>query len=84
ESKLKNEVGESFQLLREDCTKGDNISKSLIGYYAQKYGVNNAWRYELSDGARIIYALISEPDGIVVYLLEGFKTHAQYEKRFGY
>ncbi|MGI0061400.1 MAG: hypothetical protein ACREBA_02990 [Nitrosotalea sp.] len=84
EGSLKNEVRESFQLLHEDCTRGDNIQKALIGYYTKKYGVNNAWRYELSDGARMIYALVSEPNGIAVYLLEGFKTHAEYEKRFGY
>ncbi len=84
EGKAKKEVIEAFSLLREDCTRGDSIPKSLISYYIQHYGVNNAWRYELSGGARMIYTIVLESDGFVVYLLEGFVTHDEYEKRFGY
>ncbi|MGI0088398.1 MAG: hypothetical protein ACREBI_10665 [Nitrosotalea sp.] len=84
EGKTKNEVIEAFSLLKEDCTRGDNIPKSLISYYIQHYGVNNAWRYELSGGARMIYAIVLESNGLAVYLLEGFVTHDEYEKRFGY
>ena len=58
--------------------------KPLIGCYTQKYGVNNAWRYDLSDGGRMVYAIVPESNGLVVYILEGFKTHVEYEKRFGY
>lgn len=83
-SRLKKDMSESFPLLLEDCTKGDNIAKPLIGYYTQKYGVNNAWRYDLSDGGRMVYAIVPESNDLVVYILEGFKTHVEYEKRFGY
>ena len=82
--KLKQEIIESFSLLKEDCTRGDNIPKNLIQYYLQKYDVNNVWRYELSDGARMVYTILTDSNGLIVYLLEGFRTHDEYDKRFCY
>lgn len=85
DNRLKKELNASFGLLREDCTRGDNIPKNLIpGFYVQKYGINNLWRYELNDGARMVYTIRPEDSGLVVYILEAFPTHREYDKRFGY
>src|SRR5579872_6568438 len=83
--RLKTELKDSFVLLRADCTCGDSIPKNLIpDFYIQKYGINNLWRYELSNGRRMVYTIRPEDSGLVVYVMEYFPTHGEYDKRFGY
>lgn len=82
---FKQELKEAIKTLKENCTCGDKIEHAKWpGYYIEKYGINNLWRYELQEGKRLTYTIISSADGLVVSILEAFFTHDDYDKRFGY
>lgn len=81
---LKKEIRDAFQLLKNDCSVGDKIKHNLWPQtYVQRYQITNLWRYRLNSGWRLLYHIVGEPDGFVVYILEAL-PHDEYEKRFHY
>ena len=51
--------------------------------YTRKYCINNLWKYNLSDGWRLIYTIRGDAVEIVAVVLE-WMSHKEYAKRFGY
>lgn len=81
---LKKEIRDAFALLKENCTVGDKIKHDLWPEkYVKEYRITNLWRYRLSSGWRLMYHIVGEPDGLIVYILEAL-SHSEYEKRFDY
>jgi len=82
--KLQNEINDAKKLLKEDCCIGNKIQKNLWPKkYIQKYDIKNLWRYELQQGYRLIYTIISDGNNISSILLDLF-NHTDYEKLFKY
>jgi hypothetical protein len=81
---LKKEIKTAFALLKNDCIIGDKIKHNLWPQiYTQKFQITNLWRYRLNSGWRLLYHIVGEPDGFIVYILEAL-PHDEYEKRFHY
>jgi hypothetical protein len=57
--------------------------RSILGYYVQKYGVNNLYKLNLDSRMRLVYALVAEQTGVAVVVLDVL-NHKEYEERFGY
>jgi len=70
--------------LKENPFAGDQVKKSQIpSCYAEKYGVTNIWRIELSNYWRLIYTIQSGEIEIIDFVLD-IIDHDEYNKRFGY
>ena len=82
---LKKQIKKAMVALKENAFAGIRIPKRLFPKeYIVKYNITNLWKYDLPDGWRLMYTLVS-PDKveIVSVILEWF-NHPDYEKRFGY
>lgn len=81
---LKREISKTLDLLKIDCTIGDKIQHKLWPKnYIKKYGITNLWRYRLDSNWRLLYHIVGESDGLIVYVIE-ILPHSEYEQRFGY
>ncbi len=70
--------------LKENPFVGDQVKKGQIPHcYAEKYGVTNLWRIELSNYWRLIYTIQSEEVEIIDFVLD-IIDHKEYDKKFGY
>lgn len=86
-----NQERELFKLIKqalvnieENAFCGIQIPKRLIPKeYAQKYGIENAWKYDLPRGWRLIYSIAREEVIVISLILEWF-DHKEYERRFNY
>ncbi|MFQ6054017.1 MAG: hypothetical protein ACE5OO_07320 [Candidatus Bathyarchaeia archaeon] len=69
----------------ENMYAGDLIPKKRIpGYYVERYGVNNLYRYRLPEGHRAFYTIFNrEGIGVCPTILD-LLDHSEYERRFGY
>ncbi len=82
---LKKHIKRAIEELKENAFAGIRIPKRLFPReYIVKYNVTNLWKYDLPDGWRLVYTIIS-PDKveIISVILEWF-NHKDYERRFGY
>ena len=76
---------EMSRVLKENRLAGDCIEKNKIPrYYKDLYGVNNLYRYQLSGEMRACYTLQKIEAGICAVILEFFRDHKEYDRRFGY
>lgn len=64
---------------------GEQVPKSQIPRkYKRKFGVNNLYRYRLSEGYRCIYTLENFPKiGVCPFILD-LVDHDEYDEIFGY
>ena len=63
---------------------GIQIPKKLIPKeYIQKFGIKNAWKYNLPNAWRLIYSLENERLYVLSIVLE-WMDHKNYERRFHY
>ncbi len=84
ESKRYKEITGSFDLLKEDVSRGNRIPKDRWPKcYIKAYDTNNLYRYSLTDGWRMIYCIYSRGGNIVCNILESF-DHKGYDRRFDY
>lgn len=52
--------------------------------YIKKYCINNLWKYDLSNGWRLLYTVTAENEvELISAILEWF-NHKDYEKRMKY
>jgi len=85
EEDLKKYMLRAIEDIKENAFCGIRIPKRLFPIdYIKRYNVTNLWKYDLPDGWRLIYTVIS-PDKveIVSVILEWF-NHKNYERRFNY
>ena len=81
---LKNQLDEAMDLLKKDPTIGNRITANLWPKkYVRKYGVNNLFRYRVGSNWRVIYTVLSKPDGLVCVILDAL-DHKNYDLLFGY
>ncbi len=77
-------INQALDNIEKNAFSGIQIPKKLIPkVYAQNYGVNNIWKYDLPKGWRLIYSIVREEVIVVSLVLEWF-DHKEYERRFNY
>ena len=83
---LKSRVRNIVELLKSNAFLGEQIPRRLWPGTSPLYrDLNNLYRIRVTDQARMIYTLIARGDDeMVVRILEFFRTHSEYDKRFGY
>ena len=71
--------------LQENAFCGIQLSKDLIPKeYIQKYAINNLWKYNLPNGWRLIYSVISPNKIELISAILDWCDHKNYERRFHY
>lgn len=91
---LKNSSGEEKQLyawlarafkdIEQNAFCGLQIPKKLLPEeYAQKFNIDNLWKYNLPNAWRLIYAVKGNGIIVISVILEWF-DHKNYERRFNY
>ncbi len=84
ETKLYEKLVRAFNDIQENAFCGIQIPKRLIPkVYLQKYGVHNAWKYNLPDAWRLIYS-IENTEIVVVSIVLEWMDHKEYERKFNY
>jgi len=84
EKELYSQINSAFDYLFENPLSGKKIErKKWPKEYIKKYEITNLWKYNLSDGWRLIYTIQNQDIQIVTIVLEWF-SHKDYERRFGY
>ena len=85
ENKYRRWVEEMEATLKENMFAGEPIRKKLIPhYYAERYGVNNLFRYAHPEGYRSCYTLINVDNVGVCLLVLDLLSHREYDRIFGY
>jgi hypothetical protein len=72
-------------VLKENMFAGESVSKKQIPiHYAERYGVNNLFRYAHPEGYRSCYTFFCEEGiGVCPHILD-LSSHEEYDKIFGY
>lgn len=81
---FKIELREARDLLKQDCRRGEKISHNIWPDSYKQMGLTNLWRFRLTSGGRMTYTILSDENGFIVSIIEAFRTHREYERRFGY
>jgi Txe/YoeB family toxin of Txe-Axe toxin-antitoxin module len=82
---LKKQIKIAIENLKENAFTGIRIPKRLFPKeYIVKYEITNLWKYDLPDGWRLIYTLVSPSKIEVVSIILEWLNHPNYERRFGY
>lgn len=82
---LKKHINRAIDEIKNNAFCAIPLPKRLIPKdYIQKFGVTNLWKYDLPNGWRLVYSIMS-PDKIEILaiILEWF-NHPEYERRFHY
>ena len=82
---LKKALNRSIQNLKVNIFCGENIPKRLIPIiYIQKYQIDNLYHYNLPNGCRIVYTIITLENKECLAVIIEYFSHPEYEKRFHY
>ena len=77
-------INRAMDDLKENSLAGTHIPRRVWPKeYAQKYRINNLWKYDLPNGWRLIYTIKGSEVKIISVILEWF-SHKKYEKKFKY
>lgn len=81
---LKKQIDTAMDLLKSKPDAGNSIERNRWpSKYIHEHDITNLFRYQLPDGYRLIYTIMSQGNEIICVLLEVF-NHKEYEQRFGY
>ena len=84
DKKLKKRLDGVLSVLKEHPDAGDLVERSLWPDEYKKLGLDNLFRMEVGKSQRITYAIRIEGNNLHVDIIEFFRTHKEYEKRFHY
>jgi hypothetical protein len=81
---LKKKIDSVLNALKEHPDSGDLVVQALWPDEYEKLALENLFRIEVGRGQRITYTIRIEGSNLDVDVLEFFRTHKEYEKRFHY
>lgn len=82
DTRLKKEIEEALNTLKNDAFFGRNVKKKLIPKeFKQKYQVENLWIYNLRKDWRLIYTITSSEVEVLAIVLD-WMDHKDYERIF--
>jgi Txe/YoeB family toxin of Txe-Axe toxin-antitoxin module len=82
---LKRHINKAIDEIKNNAFCAIPLPKRLIPKdYIQKFGITNLWKYDLPNGWRLVYSIMT-PDKveILAIILEWF-NHPEYERKFHY
>jgi hypothetical protein len=78
------EIDFAIDQLQNNVRSGIPIPKHLIPRpYVKKYHIDNLWKYDLPDGWRLLYYVITEQDTTIAVIID-WMSHKEYERLFNY
>lgn len=84
DSRLKKEIDQANELLKDKADIGDKIEKKKIPKeYIRDFAIDNLFRYKLRDGYRLLYTILSDGKVKTCSVID-IVDHTAYEKLFGY
>lgn len=82
---LKKQIKRAIENLKENAFAGIRIPKRLFPKeYVVKYNVTNLWKYDLPDGWRLMYTIVSPNKVEILSVILEWLSHPDYERRFNY
>lgn len=82
---LKKFLKRAIKDIQKNAFCGVRIPKQLIPKeYIQKYKINNLWKYDLPDGWRLIYSIVTPNKVEILAVIMEWFDHKNYERRFKY
>ncbi len=81
---MKKDIRDAKKNLMQDLRMGSKIPHDRWSEDYTKLGITNLWVYKLNNESRLIYTILSDTDGFTGLMIEAFRTHKEYEKRFNY
>lgn len=82
---LKKNIKKAIENLKENALAGIRIPKRLFpNEYIIKYNITNLWKYDLPDGWRLIYTLVSPNKVEILSVILEWFNHKDYERKFHY
>ncbi len=82
---IKKYIKRAIEDIKQNAFCGIPLPKRLIpNEYTKKFNIRNLWKYDMPDGWRLIYTIVT-PNKIEILsvILEWF-NHPEYERRFNY
>jgi len=71
--------------LQSNAFCGIRLPKKLIPKeYIKKYKINNLWKYDLPNGWRLIYSIVTPNKIEILSVILEYFDHKKYERRFKY
>jgi len=84
DDKFKKDIRDAKKNLLRDLRVGSKIPHDRWPVDYENLGVTNLWVYRLNAESRLVYTIISDASEFIGLMIEAFRTHKEYEKRFGY
>jgi hypothetical protein len=84
DAQLKKRTGGVLDTLKEHPDAGDLVEHALWPDEYVGLALDNLFRIEVGKGQRMAYTIRIEGVNLDVDVIEFFKTHKEYEKRFHY
>lgn len=84
DSRLKKEIDQASELLKDKADIGDKIERRKIPKeYIRDFSIDNLFRYKLGEGYRLLYTILSDRRVKTCSVID-IVDHDAYEKLFGY
>lgn len=84
DKELKKRLDDVLNVLKEHPDAGDLVERSLWPEEYQKMELSNLFRIEVGRSQRIACTIRIEGSNLDVEVIEFFRTHKDYERRFHY
>ena len=82
---LKKFLKRAIRDIQDNAFCGTHIPKRLIPKeYVKKYKINNLWKYDLPNGWRLIYSIVTPSKIEILALILEWFDHKNYERKFNY
>jgi hypothetical protein len=79
---LKKRIDDVLNALKEHPDSGDLVEHALWPDEYKRLSLDNLFRIEVGRGQRMTYTMRIEGHDLDVDVIEFFRTHKEYEKRF--
>ena len=84
DKQLKKRIDAVLDALKEHPDSGDLVEHALWPDEYKKLSLDNLFRMEVGKGQRMAYTIRIDGDELDLDVIEFFRTHKEYEKRFHY
>ena len=84
DARLKKRIDDVLDALKERPDSGDLVEHALWPDEYRQLALDNLFRIEVGKGQRMTYTIRIEGVDLDVDIIEFFRTHKEYEKRFHY
>lgn len=84
DDQFKKDIRDAKKNLLQDLRIGSKIPHDRWPSDYRNLKMTNLWVYRLDIESRLVYSILSDANGFIGLMIEAFRIHKEYEKRFGY